>query len=186
MLNSHAGERARAGGRAKVVYGLRAAGRKRITTLWQIPEPHRHHNWKSTYSLITLCDLGTLIALSAEHDALLTGGEQLRPSTRSRMLYWILVFLERTATLRTLLFRWPELFEAGLAHVVPRKGLVHVYGAEMVFDNLKRLGHEQVVLKGDSEPALKSVEEDVRLCRDNPTLLEHSGVGQPQSNGVVG
>lgn len=43
--------------------------------------------------------------------------------------------------------------------VVPRKGLAHCHGAEVMIEDIARLGHDRVVLKGDIEPPIRSLQE---------------------------
>ena len=71
------------------------------------------------------------------------------------------------------------------AHVVPRKGFTHEHGAEEMVKDLKKLGYSEVVLKCDGEPALKSVQEEVKRRRPEPTILENSPVGDSRSNGAA-
>ena len=51
--------------------------------------------------------------------------------------------------------------------------------------DLKKLGYSEVILKCDGEPALKSVQEEVKRKRPEPTILENSPVGDSRSNGAA-
>ena len=71
------------------------------------------------------------------------------------------------------------------AHVVPRKGMSHEYGAVAMTNDLERLGYNEVILKCDNEPALRNVQEEVKARRTQSTLLENSPVGDSRSNGAA-
>lgn len=71
------------------------------------------------------------------------------------------------------------------AHVVPKKGFTHEHGAEEMIKDLKKLGYAEVILKCDGEPALKSVQEEVKRRRPEPTILENSPVGDSRANGAA-
>ena len=45
------------------------------------------------------------------------------------------------------------------AHVVPRKGMMCIHGAEEMEKEINKLGYKDIILKSDGEPALKSVQE---------------------------
>ena len=60
------------------------------------------------------------------------------------------------------------------AHVVPRKGMVHEHGAAAMVSDIERLGYKDVILKCDGERAMKSVQEEVKRRRMDPTILENS------------
>lgn len=70
-------------------------------------------------------------------------------------------------------------------HVVPRKGLAHCHRAKVMIEDIARLGHDRIMLKGDNEPAIRSQQEEVQRRRAKPTVLENSEVGQSASNGVA-
>jgi hypothetical protein len=69
------------------------------------------------------------------------------------------------------------------AHVVPRKGLTHEHGSDEMIKHLEKLGHKEVLLKCDGEPALRSVQEDVKRKREEKTLIENSPVEDSKANG---
>ena len=71
------------------------------------------------------------------------------------------------------------------AHMVPRKGLISMHGAEEMIKDIAKLGHREVILKSDNEPALRSVQEEVKRRREDPTILENSPVGDSRSNGAA-
>lgn len=68
------------------------------------------------------------------------------------------------------------------AHVVPRKGLAHEHGPQEPLQGLQKLGYHEVILRGDVEPALRSVQEVVKRRREAPMIQENSGVGDRQAN----
>ena len=74
-----------------------------------------------------------------------------------------------------------------LAHAVPEKGAGLEWTAKQVCRDLLKFGiGGQVVLKGDQEPALVSVIEDVVKQRGGGrTVPEYSPKGESQSNGVA-
>ena len=74
------------------------------------------------------------------------------------------------------------------AAVVPRKGTTGRYAADEVVDFLRELGCSAmpVTLKSDQEPAIVALlDEVVRRRPTAQTFIEHSPVGESQSNGVV-
>ncbi len=72
------------------------------------------------------------------------------------------------------------------AHMVPRKGLLaSMHGAVEMIKDIGKLGHREVILKSDNEPALRSVQEEVKRRREDPTILENSPVGDSRANGAA-
>jgi hypothetical protein len=74
------------------------------------------------------------------------------------------------------------------AAVVPRKGTTGRYAADEVIDFIRELGCTAVpvTLKSDQEPAIIALlDEVVRRRAAVQTFIEHSPVGESQSNGVV-
>ena len=71
------------------------------------------------------------------------------------------------------------------AHVIPRKGLASKHGANELLKDIEKLGYKEIILKGDNEPAIRSVQEEVKKRREEPTLLENSPVGDSRSNGAA-
>ena len=70
-------------------------------------------------------------------------------------------------------------------HAVPRKGMTHEHGAKEFCNDITKIGYKKVVIKGDNEPAIHSLQEEIRSRRDDETIIENSPVGQSQSNGVA-
>ena len=71
------------------------------------------------------------------------------------------------------------------AHVVPKKGFTHEHGAAEMIKDIVKLGYKEVVLKCDGEAALKSIQDEVRRQRAEPTILENSPVGDSRANGAA-
>ena len=71
------------------------------------------------------------------------------------------------------------------AHMVPKKGFTHEHGAVEMIKDIKKLGHSEIILKCDGEPALKSVQEEVKRRRPEQTILENSPVGDSRANGAA-
>ena len=71
------------------------------------------------------------------------------------------------------------------ARAVPKKGFTHEHGAAEMVKDIKKLGYSEMILKCDGEPALKSVQEEVKRRRSEQTILENSPVGDSRSNGVA-
>ena len=71
------------------------------------------------------------------------------------------------------------------ANVVPRKGMVNEHGAQAMLADLDKLGYKDIILKCDGEPAMKSVQEEVKRRRADNTILENSIPGDSQSNGAA-
>ena len=71
------------------------------------------------------------------------------------------------------------------AHVVPRKGMMCIHGAEEMEKEINKLGYKDIILKSDGEPALKSVQEEVERRRNDPTILENSAPGDSGATGAA-
>ena len=56
---------------------------------------------------------------------------------------------------------------------------------EKIEEDIARLGYPDVILKGDGEPALVHVLENVKLAREAPSVIQHSPAYDPQANGVA-
>ena len=70
-------------------------------------------------------------------------------------------------------------------HMVPRKGLVHLHGATEMLKDIEKLGYDEIILKSDNEPALLSVQAEVKKLRGKITFLENSLVGGSRANGAA-
>ena len=60
----------------------------------------------------------------------------------------------------------------------PEKGLTHEHGAEEMIKDIKKLGYSEVILMCDGEPALKSVQKEVKRRRTEQTILANSPGGR--------
>ena len=56
------------------------------------------------------------------------------------------------------------------------------HGARVMISDLGRFEYHEMVLKCDGEPALRSVQEEVKLRTESPTILENSPVGDSRAN----
>jgi hypothetical protein len=66
------------------------------------------------------------------------------------------------------------------SHAVPRKGLSHIHGASDLVKDVAKLGYRDIVLKADSNPDMKSLQEEVRTGRkeNHPRTLSRWGVSE--------
>merc|ERR1712240_2189 len=71
------------------------------------------------------------------------------------------------------------------AHVVPRKGMVCQHGADAMEKDIETLGYKEIILKSDGEPAIRSVQEEVKRRRKDNTILDNSVPGDSKSNGAA-
>ena len=71
------------------------------------------------------------------------------------------------------------------AHLCLHKGSSDTWVVEKVLEDLDALGHVEVILKGDGEPALQQVLREVKRKRIQPTLIQAPPAYDPQSNGVA-
>ena len=71
------------------------------------------------------------------------------------------------------------------AHVVPKKGFSHEHGAAELIKDIAKLGYNEIILKCDGEPAMKTIQEEVRKQRSEKTILENSLVGDSRANGAA-
>ena len=71
------------------------------------------------------------------------------------------------------------------AHVVPKKGFSHEHGAAEMIKDIVKLGYNEIILKCDGEPALKTIQEEVQKQRPEKTILENSPVGDSRANGAA-
>ena len=67
-------------------------------------------------------------------------------------------------------------------HVCEREGASDTWVLEKIKEDIARLGYQDVILKGDGEPALVQVLENVKLAREAPSVIQHSPAYDPQAN----
>ena len=51
------------------------------------------------------------------------------------------------------------------SHVVPRKGMINNHASVELEKDIEKLGYNEIILKGDNEQALKSIQEEVKMRR---------------------
>ena len=71
------------------------------------------------------------------------------------------------------------------AHICEQKGSADAWVVRRVLEDLDHLGHVDVILKGDGEPALVQLMKEVKKLRAQPTFIQHPPAYDPQSNGVA-
>ena len=71
------------------------------------------------------------------------------------------------------------------AHICEKKGSTDKWIIDKIVDDIDRLGHTEVILKGDGEPALQDVLREVKRQRVHPTLLNGPPAYDPQANGAA-
>ena len=76
-------------------------------------------------------------------------------------------------------------FWACFAHVVPSKGAANDWVVRRVVEDIEKLGHTDIVLKSDGEPAIREVQDKIRLRREFRTVVENSPVKDSQANGFI-
>ena len=70
-------------------------------------------------------------------------------------------------------------------HVCERKGASDTWVIEKIQEDIARLGYQDVILKGDGEPALVQVLENVKHAREARSIIQHSPAYDPQANGAA-
>ena len=70
-------------------------------------------------------------------------------------------------------------------HTCLCKGAGDDWIVKKMCEEIDNMGHTEVVIKTDGEPALVAVMEAVRAKRLHPTRLEHPPAYDPQSNGAI-
>ena len=71
------------------------------------------------------------------------------------------------------------------AHVCLSKGSSDKWIIDQILEDLDQLGHVEMILKSDGEPALVQVLREVKARRIHNTVLEHPPAYDPQSNGTA-
>ena len=70
------------------------------------------------------------------------------------------------------------------AHVVPQKG-VQPYAVKTLAGAIAQLGHQEIVLKSDGEPAIVALKEAAKRERNERIVIEASPVKESRSNGAI-
>ena len=68
------------------------------------------------------------------------------------------------------------------ARVVPNKG-VNEYAVQAVAQQVAQLGHKELIMKSDGEPAIQALKAAVKAERPERIILEQSPVAESKSNG---
>jgi hypothetical protein len=78
-----------------------------------------------------------------------------------------------------------EITKMKFAHICEKKGATDKWVIEQIIDDIGRLGYTEVILKGDGEPALQDVLQEVKRRRTHPTILQGPPAYDPQANGAA-
>ena len=70
-------------------------------------------------------------------------------------------------------------------HVCERKGASDTWVIEKIKEDIERLGYQDVILKGDGEPSLVQVLENVKICPRSTSIIQHSPAYDPQAYGAA-
>ena len=70
-------------------------------------------------------------------------------------------------------------------HIVDVKGVGDGWIVSKLMEDIDNLGYTDLILKGDGEPALVQVMNEVKRQRSHKTILEHPPAYDPMSNGAV-
>ena len=70
-------------------------------------------------------------------------------------------------------------------HACERKGASDTWVIGKIKEDIARLGYQDVILKGDGEPALVQVLENVKLAREAPSIIQHPPACDPLANGAT-
>jgi len=72
--------------------------------------------------------------------------------------------------------------KALFSHIVPHKGVVTDWVAEELIKDLEKMGHKEVIIKSDQEPAIIALVDMIRQLRVGWTMSENSAVGDSKKN----
>ena len=71
------------------------------------------------------------------------------------------------------------------AHICLQKGASDKWVVQRILEDLDHLGHVEMVLKTDGEPALVQLAREIKRLRIQPTLVRHPPAYDPQANGAA-
>ena len=71
------------------------------------------------------------------------------------------------------------------AHVCENKGASDEWVMQKLLEDMERLGHTEVIIKSDGEPALVQVMEKLKERRSHPTIVQHPPAYDPQAHGAA-
>ena len=69
--------------------------------------------------------------------------------------------------------------------ICERKGAADMWMIGKIKEDIARLGYQDVILKGDGEPAMVQVLGNVKFAREAPSIIQHSPAYDPQANGAA-
>ena len=70
-------------------------------------------------------------------------------------------------------------------HACECKGASDAWVMRKIEEDINRLGHKEVIVKGDGEPALVQVLEKIKEARSGPTIIQNPPAYDPQANGAA-
>ena len=65
------------------------------------------------------------------------------------------------------------------------RGAADMWVIGKIKEDIARLGYQDVILKGDGEPAMVQVLRNVKFAREAPSIIQHSPAYDPQANGAA-
>ena len=71
------------------------------------------------------------------------------------------------------------------AHVCESKGISDKWAVNKVIEDIDLMGHTEIILKGDGEPALIQLMDEIKRRRNHPTIIQNPPAYDPQSNGAA-
>ena len=78
-----------------------------------------------------------------------------------------------------------EVTKMKFAHICEKKGSTDKWIIKKIIDDIDRLGYTEVILKGDGEPALQDVLQEVKRQRVHPTIPKGPPAYDPQAHGAA-
>ena len=70
-------------------------------------------------------------------------------------------------------------------HVCLCKGPTDEWVVDRLQEDIDRLGHTEIILKTDGEPAIVALMDSIKVKRNHPTVPQHPPAYDPQSNGAI-
>ena len=71
------------------------------------------------------------------------------------------------------------------SHLCEKKGATDKWVISRLCQDIDSLGYTKIILKGDGEPALKEVQQEIKDRRKHETILVNPPAYDPQSNGAA-
>ena len=69
--------------------------------------------------------------------------------------------------------------------MVEQKGAKDQWAVERILDDIKMFGHTDIIIKGDGEPALTQVQDEIIERRSAGSVPQNPPAYDPQANGAV-